>query len=158
MKSHLLRMVQFKPWTTVVPPLQPFIFLRPCDDSHMHLTAPCSTRALSQTRPTMSCILLIVVPAGLQLISVDLFVIPLNILLKLSKYSCTSMKTNAFGICICGEREAVAMEIVVKVNQQADVSSSLVYIAWGLLNISSLHKMNICHTVFTINGRCICSK
>jgi len=29
------------------------------------------------------------------------------------------------------------MEIVVKVNQQTDVSSSLVYIAWGQVKISA---------------------
>jgi len=35
------------------------------------------------------------------------------------------------------EREAVATEMVVKDDQQRDVSSSLVCIAWDLLNIIS---------------------
>jgi len=47
------------------------------------------------------------------------------------------------------------MEIVVKVNQQTDVSSSLLFdIAWGLLNINSntmntlFQRMKICHSVY----------
>ena len=71
-------------------PLQLFIFLCPCDDSHMHLTAPCSARALGQAHPTMSCIHLVVVPAGLQLISVDLF----NTLLAFQKYT-TELSNNS---------------------------------------------------------------
>ena len=42
-----------------------------------------------------------------------------------------------------GEREAIAMEIVVKVNQQTDMSSRLVYIAWGLLNINSNNEYSL---------------
>jgi len=53
------------------------------------------------------------------------------------------------------EREAVATEMVVKDDQQRDVSSSLVCIAWGLLNIIQtvnihLSRMNICHTLLAI--------
>jgi len=43
------------------------------------------------------------------------------------------METNA--LMVFASAEAIAMETVVNVDQQADVSSSLFCIAWGLLNI-----------------------
>ena len=61
------------------------------------------------------------------------------------------------------EQEAIAMETVVKVDQQADVSSSLFalhgvyWILFWTMNIY-FSRMNICHTLFTINGHCICSQ
>jgi len=50
------------------------------------------------------------------------------------KNSCTTMETNAFMV-FASAGEAIAMETEVNVDQQADVSSSLFCIAWGLLNI-----------------------
>ena len=66
----------------------------------------------------------IIVPAGLQLISLDLFITLLafpNYSTELSNNSSTAVPLWYFHLW---DREAVAMEIVVKVNQQTDLSSS----------------------------------
>ena len=85
----------------------------------------------------------VLVPAGLQLVSGDLIITPFGIpkLYYWIIHELYYYEDKCITVCAStGEREAVAIEIVVKVNQEIDMNSSLVYHCMGCTEYQFKHN------------------